>query len=58
MSERVGWQENQTGDYCYKNGLICDHNHIDGPIRKFICSGFGGKCINGSKYNYNTKEKE
>ena len=44
----------RTGGWCYKNGVLCEHNLIDSPmIRRFVCSGIGGseKCIEGSVYS-------
>lgn len=45
---------NPCGDWCYRAGYICDHNQIDGPARKFHCSGIGLKspCVKGSGYEY------
>jgi len=49
---------NRTGDYCYRDNLVCDHNQIDGPARMFVCIGIGGQCINGNKYYYYIKGDE
>jgi hypothetical protein len=53
----LNWTLNLPGDFCYKNGLLCDHNHLDGSAGKFICSGLGGKRDKGSKYEYYKKEE-
>ncbi len=49
---------NPTGKYCYRSGLVCDHNQIDGPMRSFICTGIGGECTNGSAFEYYVKKTD
>ena len=48
---------NQTGDYCLKDGYICDHNLIDAPFVKMnSCSGYCRKCNQGSSWEWYEKE--
>ena len=43
---------NETGGWCINEWGLCEHNLEDAPmIRRFVCSGIGGKCIEGSAYS-------
>lgn len=43
---------NEVGAWCYGDYGLCEHNLEDAPlIRRFVCSGIGGKCIKGSAYS-------
>jgi hypothetical protein len=42
---------NETGDWCFRNGL-CQHNLSDAPmIKRNVCSGLGGICNKGDKHS-------
>ncbi len=42
---------NLPGNWCFVGGL-CEHNLLDAPmIKKHLCSGIGGKCVEGSAYS-------
>ena len=44
---------NIPGDWCYKGGVVCEHQRIDSPDRRFLCSGlFDGVCNKGTEYSF------
>lgn len=44
---------NEVGTWCVKDGCLCEYNLEDSPtVRKFACSGAGGKCKRGSAFCY------
>ena len=44
---------NIPGDWCYKDGVVCEHQRIDSPDRRFFCSGlFDGVCNKGTEYSF------
>ena len=49
---------NKTGRYCYQSFGVCDHNMIDSPEKRNYCTGIGGECCNGSKYEYYIKKTD
>lgn len=51
---------NIVGTYCYRTGLLCEHNLKDASINpQNVCSAIGGKCNKGSAWSYSlSKLKE
>jgi len=43
---------NKVGPWCFRDGILCEHNLMDSPmIRRDVCSGIGGRCKKGSAYS-------
>ena len=48
-------KRNEPGNYCWREGILCEHNLIDSWQYKgiFICSQHtNGQCIKGSEYSF------